>query len=73
MFSQYTNLGRCNISIFYRYIVYFKIQSAIRSMRTNTIFTTIYNGTNTYMDMSGRKHIVHINDKETDECYDLNI
>jgi len=42
-------------------------------MRTNTIFTTIYNGTNTYMDMSERKHIVHINNKETDECYDLNI
>ena len=42
-------------------------------MRTNTIFTNIYNGTNIYMNMSGRRHFVRINNTEKHECYDLNI
>ena len=33
-------------------------------MRTNTIFTNIYNGSNIYMNMSGGRHIVHINNNE---------
>jgi len=42
-------------------------------MRTNTIFTSIYNGSNIYMDMNGRRHIVRINNTDKNECYDLNI
>jgi len=41
-------------------------------MRTNTIFTNVYNGSNIHMNMSGRRHIVHINNTEKHECYDLN-
>jgi len=42
-------------------------------MSTNTIFTNIYNGSNIYMNMSGRRYIVHITNKEKHECYDLNL
>ena len=38
-----------------------------------TIFTNIYNGSNIYMIMSGKRHIVCINNTEQNECYDLNI
>ena len=41
-------------------------------MRTNTIFTNIYNGSKIHMNMSGRRHIVNIDNKEQHECYYLN-
>ena len=42
-------------------------------MRTNTIFTNIYNGSNIHMNMSGRRRIVRIDNKEQNEFYDLNM
>ena len=41
-------------------------------MRTNTIFTNIYNGANIYMTMNGRRHIVRIDNTEQNKnCYEL--
>ena len=42
-------------------------------MRTNTIFTNIYNGSNIYMNMNGRRHSLHINDTEQNKYYDVHI
>jgi len=42
-------------------------------MKTNTIFTNIYNGTNIDMVISRRRHIVCKHNIEQNKCYDLNI
>jgi len=42
-------------------------------MRTNTIFTYIYNGSNIYRNTDRRRHNVCIYNKEKHECYDLHI
>jgi len=48
-------------------IVLFPNPVSHTAQRTNTIFTNIY------MTMNGRRHIVHIYNKEKHEWYDLNI